>query len=93
MISGRIWATNNLCFSSPLFIKFKFKFKPTDVSDDKHLLSIIHKHDATASVRCFVFLFLFLSIIPLFPVVSPVSCQIETCLRFVMFRKESELSN
>jgi len=24
-ISGRIWATNKLCFSSPLFIKFKFK--------------------------------------------------------------------
>ena len=25
-ISGRIWATNKLCFSSPLFIKFKFKY-------------------------------------------------------------------
>jgi len=25
MISGRIWATSKLCFSSPLFIKFKFR--------------------------------------------------------------------
>jgi len=36
VISGRIWATNKLCFSSLLFIKFKFNWKRTTLKKITH---------------------------------------------------------